>query len=339
MAFNIFKVLEKDDKELIHSSFLKFLLSEDKIFAESVLGYNLPNDCKIELEKSHTLKFPKRKNKRFRFDIEIVDNDTVIVIENKFKSFPTAHQLKEYDKVLNQDYKKHTQIKILLCFDKSLFGGVDGWKVMDYGDLLPLIKQSKERISDAEKRIFIQHYIDFLSEYYDIHKTIDDKLLEYFLDQSDKVAKFWIRLIYSKLAIKLDNYLTKNNIEASVYMDNGNTSIPLINIVPNEWKINGYELLVQFQGGYFKFYAHTSDKAFIQELVDFSKNKAEAKNVDYKKINKKKEKSAFIFRLDIREKLYEVDRLTEEEVFEYLTIFYNKVDKVIEMYKSDKGLN
>lgn len=67
MKFNIFRVLEKDDKELIHSSFLKYLLENwgkyfyNSLFKKPHLDFNI-----IELEKSYS---------KQRFDLEITSRD------------------------------------------------------------------------------------------------------------------------------------------------------------------------------------------------------------------------------------------------------------------------
>jgi len=86
MNFNIFKVLEKDNKELIHSSFINFLINEDSNFSKDFLGIDLSSNRTIRLESFYAYG-PKNK-KKCRFDIEILEDERIIVIENKFKSFP-----------------------------------------------------------------------------------------------------------------------------------------------------------------------------------------------------------------------------------------------------------
>src|SRR5690554_1542709 len=151
MSFNIFKILEKDDKELIHSSFLKFLITEDDKFSHKLLGLSIDNKTDIYLEKAHKYKLPKRKkSKQCRFDIEIRQNDEVIIIENKFKSFPLKTQLQEYNDGLSFIYSEYKHKKILLCFDKTLLNFECDWNIIDYGDLLTLIREAKDRLTDSE---------------------------------------------------------------------------------------------------------------------------------------------------------------------------------------------
>jgi hypothetical protein len=92
--FNYFKILSKDDKELIHSSVIRYLLQENVFFKENI--FNIFKEEidpeQIYLEKSY------RWN---RIDIEAhsIDNESILVIENKFKSFPYKEQLVKYDEI------------------------------------------------------------------------------------------------------------------------------------------------------------------------------------------------------------------------------------------------
>ena len=56
-SFNIFECLSKDDKELSHSSFIKFLIEEDDFFLEKLFGQK---NEKFEAELEVTL---DRKNR------------------------------------------------------------------------------------------------------------------------------------------------------------------------------------------------------------------------------------------------------------------------------------
>lgn len=89
--FNFFKVLEKDNKELIHSAFISYLLDNNKNFRKQFIHENIEDFDVSELEKSYSYKKTK-----IRIDIELRSKDRkhIIFIENKFKSFPTNKQLK-----------------------------------------------------------------------------------------------------------------------------------------------------------------------------------------------------------------------------------------------------
>lgn len=69
--FNIFEVLEKDDKELIHSSFIKFLLSEDNIFHEKFLNIKNVKFDKTKLEKTYIV-YQAQKNTKNKIDTGLI---------------------------------------------------------------------------------------------------------------------------------------------------------------------------------------------------------------------------------------------------------------------------
>ena len=81
--FNYFKILEKDDKELIHSAFISHLLDSNKDFRKLFVENNKWLSPKLEQSYSHN-------KKRCKIDIELrsADERTILFIENKFKSFP-----------------------------------------------------------------------------------------------------------------------------------------------------------------------------------------------------------------------------------------------------------
>ena len=163
MEFNIFTTLEKDNKELIHSAFLKFLIEENDLFIKEFLKSESFINPKITLEKSYK---STKKGKNIRLDIEIKNDNRLIVIENKFKSFPNENQLIEYDKVLKKQFSNFQTEKFLLCFDKNLFKKTN-WIVKDYSDLLIFLEEYINKISHIEKKLFVTHYYLFLKDYRD----------------------------------------------------------------------------------------------------------------------------------------------------------------------------
>lgn len=337
MSFNIFKILEKDDKELIHSSFIKFLITEDDLFANEIIGLSIDESTEIYLEKAHRFKLPRRKtSKQCRFDIEIRKAETVLIIENKFKSFPIESQLQEYNEGLPIIFPNKKLVKILLCFNKDLMNFEIDWKVIDYGDLLPLIREAKDRLSDSDKKTFINHYIDFLEEYYNKYKSLDRTSVKYFLNQNNKDSKFWIKLIYSNLALRFYKYFADKSIDVHIVANPNNTSIPLLNIIPKHWMIENKELLIQIQNGLFKFYAHTGDKEFLNKIRQFCKEHINEEHVKVKKDTQRISETECIFSLNINEKLTENSTLTHQQLFNYILKFYNKIDeKIIKNYHQE----
>ena len=329
MNFNIFKVLEKDNKELIHSSFFKFLLENDNHFHNDFLQVSISGKSIPKLEKSYTL-----HKKKYRFDLEIIEENQIIIVENKFKSFPNHKQLTDYDSILNHFYPNHAQLKFIFCFDKSLFKNYGNWIAKDYGELLLYLKLYIIKVDDNEKKIFIDHYITFLEEYILSYNNHAKDCRKVFFNQSDNDNKFWIRLLYANLKIHLDRYFELANIDATVYVSQGNTSIPLINIEPKSWHVHGKHLLIQLQNGELKFYAHTKDKLFLQDLINFSKTNMNNEYLSFKKLTiSEKNKTSYIFKLNIHSYLSETELYNIEFLKSTLIQFYDKINsKIINNY-------
>ncbi|MFL0135749.1 hypothetical protein [Tenacibaculum maritimum] len=327
MSFNIFKILEKDDKELIHSAFIKFLLCEFEEFSEEFTGNKITDNSTINLEKGY--RYKKRKNGKSslgRFDIEILTNDSITIIENKFKSFPLSTQLKEYNQAIEKIHPELKSTKILLCFDKNMVKNNESWKVFD---LIPIIENLKNKTKDNEKKIFINHYLDFLNEYYETYKNLHINILHYIKNQKDKKNKFWVSLIYSNLAVRFEQHFISESIDVKILANTGNTKTPIINIIPKHWNINGKELLIQIQDGKVKFYAHTGDKLFLHKIREFVKSKVKNDSAKIKKDTKGKYKSESIATFDLIDKIGHKQKLSADELFNFILIFYEKIDTEI----------
>ena len=160
--FNIFETLEKDDKELIHSSFVCFLMNYYKDFYKKVLNL----EFSLEFLENVNAETEISLGKEFgRADI-LVQGAIKILIENKFKSFPNNEQLEKYDKKFPNQTTTH---KYLLTFDKSIVNLkqelLNTWKIIDYKQILDFCKDIIPNETNEDKRIFINHYISFLTNY------------------------------------------------------------------------------------------------------------------------------------------------------------------------------
>ncbi|MEK6512411.1 PD-(D/E)XK nuclease family protein [Myroides odoratimimus] len=264
-GFNFFKILEKGDKELVHSAMLAYLIDNEEKFRTDFLKLPLTTYTTTVLEKSLSYKKQVRsKNKRIRFDVfcESTDGKNIVVIENKFKSAPDAIQLKEYNEGLKKNFSNTEIHKILFCFDKSLATKVVEeveWKVFDYVDLLNELETGKYNgNSDAEK-LFIEHYCTLLKEYIDHKVAFEKDASTLFKRGLDNDQRFWRRLFNAKLYLELVNDEQFTN--CGYALNPGNVSDPLLNILPDHWKgIIGNELLFQVQGDDLKLYVHYENK-------------------------------------------------------------------------------
>lgn len=267
--FNYFTILSKDDKELIHSSFLKFLL-KDEVTSEFVLRNLFPNFQaslnreSVKLEKVYSYRVldekGKTKTRRIRLDVEAksVDKKTILLIENKFKSFPNEVQLNAYDERFSDEYPKNDIVKYLLCFDKTIipFTRID-WHFISYQDVLEVMKLLLNTISlELDKKTFIQHYINFLEPYLLKYEEVKLNCGYLFFDGKKDVNKFWIRHINAIVRLKLDKYFSEKSVAVHFNVNPGNTSVPLINISPLHWNNNELvpNLCIQVQDNNLKYY-------------------------------------------------------------------------------------
>lgn len=332
--FNIFKVLEKDDKELIHSSFLRFLLTENDTIYRRFLKIAHIEFSKPILEKTYNIpngnKEGKKKDRK-RIDIEVtsLDKEHILVIENKFKSFPYEQQLSSYNNLYNIQHKDKQKHKFLLCFDKSLVSFTTDWVVFDYNDLLSFIKENYFDNKDTVKSLFIKQYHEFLSAYYEKYKLLTSNSKSLFQKPYDNENKFWLRLIYSALHLELIKYFKTKNISVRFDLNPGSTSVPLLNIIPENWKVNGKELLIQFQGDDLKFYSHSNDKTFIENIVLKAKDEFQKGEVEFKKMTKREANTYFVFKTKLTTKMNDNNNFNLTSIMNAVISYYNDIDEKV----------
>ena len=327
--FNFFKILEKDNKELIHSAFISYLLDNNKNFRKNFIDEKIGNFKISELEKSYS-----DKKLKIRIDIEIrsSEGNFIAFIENKFKSFPTNKQLQNYDNVFKSKFDKSFELKkILFCFDKSITKLKTDWKILDYKDLLDFLKIDYQSKINSDEDIFVKHYITFLSDYIETYKNLKYNCNHLFKPNLTKDEKFWLKLLNSQIAMEFESEFSEQQF---VFIINpGNTSTPLLNIIPTHWKSKtGEEVLIQFQGNQLKFYLHSKNKKSAQKLIQYSIDKTWNNNIEIKKLTKRNENSCFIFKTKITDNL-DTD-FTYKELYKLIIEFYNNIEeKIIKNYK------
>jgi hypothetical protein len=351
MKFNIFESLEKDDKELIHSAFIKYLLQNHDFFTKRLFPKfkGVLDKENVKLEVSYSAKIDGVK-KQLRIDIEAFDSEKkeVLVVENKFKSFPYLQQLVDYDQLykLKRPSAQYQHTKYLVCFDPSVLNFDKGtWNILSYADILDAIDEflAQASLSDDHK-LFIEHYRDFLrnSYYIPYHLAMEkpgvliQQLGMQISELDARRNKMWLKLFYSKLLIDLQHEFRRREIPAKWALNPGNTTTPLINIIPQHWVINGVDTLIQFQGNSVKFYAHCNslDKEIFKEKVSeivesfavyFGKS-------DYVGVLKKQTvrvpNSCYVVSLKLSDNLA-LDEIGKDDIFDFLILFYDFLDGFI----------
>ena len=339
-SINIFRVLSKDDKELIHSAFISFLLSQYSVVRQEILGSEFGEISYPELEVPYSYKIEskdgeetKSKKKRIRFDIQIKnqDNTKLCVIENKFKCLPTQNQLAEYSDFISTNFDNVEVKKILISFSDCTKNILPAdWIQLTYTDIYRIINKIDDYGSEKNK-IFIEEYLSFLNEYLEEYKTYQNgNLRELFKNPTSGENRFWLRLILSELLVKLHSYENKFDF---FYIDLGGSNVPLINLHSNFiWRKESHEFVIQFQGSDIKFYSHfwngIDGKQLVTETIQSLKNNnlETKKSGIFKKQNKKPEKSMFVYKEDILKEIPEKD-FNLSTIEKYIIDFFERFEK------------
>lgn len=310
--FNIFKVLNKDDKELIHSAFFRFMLKNSDDFARKLISVSTDDIKDVKLE--HGV-----KKKRFDLWIELRDG-TCIIIENKFKSFPDEKQLLEYDRCVKTE---KIQQRILVCFDKSLVNFETKWRVVDYSEILQMLNNSDDSLN-PEQQMFVKHYQKFLNSYFEKYTEYLSNCFDLFKNSKLAENNFWLKLIFSSIR----NQFAASKTKKISYVIATNTIVPLLNIIPAAWKENKTEILIQFQGDLLKFYAHTNDKIILEKYICIAKN-IWTEDADFKKLNRRECKTNYIYKENILNIATDKEQLSINQIVDYLNDFYEKIDAAL----------
>ncbi|MDG1332645.1 MAG: PD-(D/E)XK nuclease family protein [Crocinitomicaceae bacterium] len=333
MPFNYFKVLSKDDKELIHSSFIKFLI-EDEETSNYFMSALFPqfqkelNTESIELEKGYNRK---------RIDIEAwsEDGEHILIVENKFKSFPYKKQLDEYEAIYAHHHPNKHLTKYLLCFDPELvlFDRGD-WHFIGYEEVYQVVDRflNTDHGLFPEKEYFIRHYSEFLRGYFEQYSIRMNSCRNLYERTNDKSSKFWLRLINCIIVQKLEEEFRDRNVTIKRYdLNPGNTSVPVLNIVPDAWNQEGEaELLIQFQGRALKYYCHSGDAALVEPLFVHARESIvdSPESAKFGRLTRRQVRSCFIYKEDFFSELPENEDFGVDAVVERLLSFFDKVHPV-----------
>jgi hypothetical protein len=339
--FNFFTILSKDDKELIHSSFLCFLLT-DELTSEFVLSKLFPafeaqlNRESVNTEKVYSYQVPgengKLKSKRIRLDIEAQSEDgqIILLIENKFKSFPHEEQLNLYDERFREYYPEKTIVKYLLCFDKTIipFTRTD-WQFISYQDVLEVVQSLVATIPlEPDKKTFIQHYIDFLKPFLVDYEQVKNNCGSLFFNGKLDINKFWIRHINAIARMKLEKYFSDKGIPVHFNVNPGNTSVPLINISPFHWnRPDEPNLCIQVQDHNLKYYYGAKGHPGFNELLEVTREMIDGYGGKFNKRDANRGETNFIYleRLDqsIKHNFFSVDDFVNR-----IINFYELIDPI-----------
>lgn len=295
-SFNYFRVLAGADKEMMHSAMLGYILRDHPKLAGRLFP-DFPTPCRrVELEKPYTVEMAAvgnagRGNKRLRIDLEVLGNDErrLLVIENKFKAFPTLRQLECYDDIYAPMIGL-TKTCYLVCFagehvpfqnKGKIRTRTLEWSILTYRTVVEAMSvylaEEKAGFEDSVV-MFLTHYIEYLNEYYGQYDAVMSNYANAFAASADEASasvhdnRFWQRLMLSALGNNFALRRSKDRrISApgdEVIFADGSTSAPFLLIVPEHWNKSGdespYVLCIQMQNDKYKLYIDKIDYTAMQ---------------------------------------------------------------------------
>jgi hypothetical protein len=241
---NIFKLLGAANKELVHSSMVKFFLDNDESFGKEFLNVDT-NGLSTHLELS--AEFGEGKNKKsLRFDLLLSHKEIRgeaskypdVIIENKFKATPTIKQLRLYDDYLKAIPKKDV-VKILLVFseeqipsDVEQYRALNNWKIVAYfsftnsKSLLQTLNGKEYKFDKVNKLVLHSDYLGLLKGYeFEIKSIINSENLSDSFPQSNREIKsFFLFYLQGRISKSIDR-----KISFKTGNDGGGSSKPSIN--------------------------------------------------------------------------------------------------------------
>ena len=295
------QAISNNSHELFHSNLWAWLIEKDHKFAE----------CFFDNIKIDKISIINREKKNLDLRIEL-DDKSVYIIENKFKSIPTVEQLKKYvDKNKNDNVKEYVLVapfsgmNITKETNKELRGKKAEWKFKEYkyilGKIQTICKQSKSsEIKKYSKVIneYCIYYINFISKvnsniikidkYYFI-KNIDnentkiDKKIKNLqeLNADDIINKQICSVFFNKFK----KYLKKDIDKYEVTTDFRNKNF----IMTIKKKNNNatYKPYIQIQGYQYRYFISLPIDEAEQNRLKMKRGKKQIKNKeDIKAIEK-----------------------------------------------------
>lgn len=342
---NYFEIFSAADKEMIHSAMLKEMLERDQFFAKKLFpAARLPPKVRIETEKRLGVR-------GLRADLLATDEngEKLLLVENKFKSFPAPEQLKNYAEAAP------AAVKYLLIFNNSALGDisrVENWHILAYRDVVDAIREYLELENRGEEkwRLLLREYLEFLEGY--IRKYDQAIARPSILDEWEKEseeekheAKFYRRLFLGNLADRLREARPDFIINA----DAAGAIEPLLNIYPPDWNKIPYKdsvdpkrkepwpkIFIQLQGKKIKFYlrwreAGSSKKKNLEPkiaraIIDYINRLDGLEGVDARRIESRM--ASWNASCEICDRPFILTDNIEDSVNQVLE-FYNHIDKAV----------
>ncbi|MCG1009710.1 PD-(D/E)XK nuclease family protein [Salinicoccus sp. ID82-1] len=270
--FNAFETLGIVNTEIRHSNILGWLMSPNeqhgigetfisKIIQEVTRNYDVElkghDPLKLLLRDYHDL-VVRREWRNIDLLAISETNKLMLVIENKVWSKESAHQLKKYQDIVENEYPEYQKLFIYLTPFGDDASNPDVWMSMNYRQIVEMIESAlilKQNMMETSVKHFIEQYIDTLRRYvvgdneiekicqeiYFKHKRALDLIFEYKPDVQSDIAGTLREMIEADDELILDDS-NKGLIRF--------TTKSLDQKIPNEgsgWTSSGRILLFEFQ--------------------------------------------------------------------------------------------
>ena len=93
--------------------------------------------------------------------------------------------------------------------------------------------------------------------------------------------------------------------------------------------MGGKELLIQFQGDDLKFYSHSNDKIFIENIVIKAKEEFKNGQVEFKKMTRREANSYFVFKTKLTTKMNDNNDFNLTNIMNSVINYYNDFDEKV----------
>ena len=149
-------------KELFHSNIWAYLIEQNAKFLEVFFPNEFDSTSDIITKDEKTGE--KAHREKFNMDLLVVTTNKVFVIENKIKSLPHEDQLKKYEDIIDEKYKKKKKRVFLLTGIRENKPSIVEKSDWDYLNYDKIAERIKEKLKGCEQ----ENYYAFASEYCDM---------------------------------------------------------------------------------------------------------------------------------------------------------------------------
>ena len=276
--------MSQSSLENFHTSFLCWLgntypIAFKKLFNEfNDKRFDKNKEYHCETQVKHTNPNKNKDDKSIITDLEFqFNNNELIIIENKIKSYPDYDQLEKYYDIINKENKRTNSI-LLSLVEGNKIKLPKTWNYMSYSDLA----KNMRRIFKHEKgyhKYLIQDYINVITKISNVFSEADNiekdkyNFYKYDNDIKDKkldINKYDLRDIFikfrtSELANYINTKIGKKNKEWKVKNEFFNKKGVIS--IEKEVSISNVKFYIQIEGYQYRYaISYEKDNTKIEDI-------------------------------------------------------------------------